>query len=63
MLAGAYTDDAAARADADRLKAVVPSIEAQVVAATAAGGPGAAHAAVTEAPAPDIVLRRAGLNP
>jgi len=61
VLAGAYTDDAAARADADRLKAAAPSLEAQVVAANAAGGPGAA--AVTGSPAPDIVLRRAGLNP
>jgi general secretion pathway protein A len=54
VLAGAYSDDAAARADADRLMTAVPAIEAQVVAANAAGGPGAA---------PDVVLRRAGMNP
>jgi len=65
VLAGAYADDAAARADAERLKAAAPSIGAQVVAANAAGGPGAAPAAaaVTGPRAPDIVLRRAGMNP
>ena len=64
VLAGAYIDDTAARADVDRLKAAVPSTEAQVVAAHAAGGPGAAPVtAVTAAPAPAIVLRRAGMNP
>ena len=67
VLAGAYADDATARADADRLKLAAPSIEAQVVAAAADGGPGAAPAttpaAVTGARQPDIVLRRAGMNP
>jgi type II secretory pathway predicted ATPase ExeA len=64
VLAGAYADDAVARADADRLKAAVPAIEAQVVSANPAGGPGAARAAaVTGSPAPDVVLRRAGMTP
>ena len=58
VLAGAYDDDASARADADRLKAALPAIEPQVVAANQSGGPGAA-------PARDagILLRRAGMNP
>jgi len=65
VLAGTYADDAAARADVERLKAAAPSIGAQVVAANAAGGPGAAPAAaaVTGPVGPDIVLRRAGMNP
>ena len=66
VLAGAYSDDTAARADADRLKLAAPSIDAQVVAAAADGGPGAAPApppAMTGARQPDIVLRRAGMNP
>jgi len=66
VLAGAYADDAAARADAARLLAAAPSLDAQVVAANAAGGPGAAPAAaaaVTDPREPDIVLRRAGMNP
>jgi len=63
VLAGAYADDATARADAERLKAAAPSIDAQVVAANTAGGPGAAPAAVTGPGEPDIVLRRAGMNP
>ena len=45
VLAGAYADDAPARADVERLRAAAPSIDAQVVAANAAGGPGAAPAA------------------
>ena len=67
ILAGAYADDATARADADRLKLAAPSMDAQVVAANATGGPGAAPvaapSAMTAAPGPDIVLRRAGMNP
>ena len=65
VLAGAYSDDAAARADAARLKLAAPSIEPQVVAAHADGGPGGAPApaAMTGAREPDIVLRRAGMNP
>src|SRR6185312_13659909 len=47
VLAGAYPDEAAARADAARLNAAAPSLDAQVVAAHAAGGPGAAPATVT----------------
>ena len=62
VLAGAYKDDASARADAERLKSAAPSLDAQVVAANAAGGPGAAPS-MTGEPGPDIVLRRAGLTP
>ena len=58
VLAGAYADDAAARADAGRLKSSIPAIDPQVVAANASGGPGAPPAR-----APDILLRRAGMNP
>jgi general secretion pathway protein A len=46
VLAGAYPDDAAARADVVRLKAAAPSLDAQVVAADGAGGPGAVPATV-----------------
>jgi hypothetical protein len=65
VLAGAYEDDAAARADVERLKAAAPALDAQVVAAGAAGGPGAApgRAAATGSGDTDIVLRRAGMNP
>jgi len=58
VLAGTYADDAAARADAERLKFAMPSIDLQVVAANASGGPLAA-------PLQDagILLRRAGMNP
>ena len=58
VLAGAYKDDASARADAEKLKAAVPAIDPQIVAANASGGPGAA-------PGRDggIPLRRAGMNP
>jgi zona occludens toxin (predicted ATPase) len=65
VLAGAYRDDAAARADAERLKSASPSLDAQVVAANAAGGPGVTPAAtpVTGQGIADIVLRRAGINP
>jgi general secretion pathway protein A len=63
VLAGTYIDDAAARADVERLKSAAPALDAQVVAANAAGGPGAAVAtAVTGPNDTDIVLRRAGLN-
>jgi len=58
VLAGAYADDGAARTDAVKLKSSIPAIDPQVVAAKAAGGPGAAPAR-----APDILLRRAGMNP
>ena len=58
VLAGAYADDATARADADKLKTSIPAIDPQVVAASASGGPGAAPSR-----APDILLRRAGMNP
>jgi len=61
VLAGAYVDTSAARADADRLKSAAPLLDAQVVAATSTGGPGAAEA-VTDSRDPDIVLRRAGLT-
>jgi len=54
VLAGAYPDDAAARADAERLKLAAPTIDAQVVGAPAPVTPG------TD---PDIVLRRAGVTP
>ncbi len=63
VLAGAYPDDAAARADVDRLKTAMPSLDAQVVAANASGGPGAAPApAMTGSRDADIVLRRAGMT-
>ena len=58
VLAGTYADDAAARADAERLKFAMPSIDLQVVAANASGGPGAAPLQDT-----GILLRRAGMNP
>jgi general secretion pathway protein A len=65
VLAGAYPDDASARADVERLRAAAPALDAQVVAASAAGGPGAAPTtgAVTGSREADIVLRRAGMNP
>ena len=62
VLAGVYADDEAARADVERLRTAAPSLDAQVVAASPASGPGAAPA-VTGSRDPDIVLRRAGLNP
>ncbi len=49
VLAGAYADDAMAQADAERLKASLPSIDAQVMAARTSGSP--------------IVVREAGMNP
>jgi general secretion pathway protein A len=58
VLAGAYADDAAARVDAEKLKKSIPAIDPQVVAASASGGPGAAPPG-----APDILIRRAGMNP
>ncbi len=54
VLAGAYTDETTARVDAERLKHALPSLDAQVVAV----GPVAAP--VRE---PDLVLRRAGIDP
>jgi hypothetical protein len=63
VLAGPYADDAAARADVDRLRTAAPTLDAQVVVANAAGGPGAAPAdAMTGGSDPAVVLRRAGLN-
>jgi len=60
-------DDATARADAERLKLAAPLMDAQVVSANAEGGPGATPApattSMTGASEPDIVLRRAGMNP
>ncbi len=56
VLAGVYADDAAARADVERLKVVAPAIDMQVVSANVDGGPGAA-------PQPDNLLRRAGITP
>jgi len=58
VLAGAYGDDASARADAAKLKAAVPAIDPQVVAANTSGGPGAASGRDA-----GILLRRAGMNP
>jgi general secretion pathway protein A len=58
ILAGAYADDTSARADAGKLKAAVPAIDPQVVAANTSGGPGSVPA--REA---GILLRRAGLAP
>jgi general secretion pathway protein A len=64
VLAGAYADESAARADVERLRAAAQSLDVQVVAANPAGGPGAAAvASVTGSREPDIVLRRAGMNP
>jgi hypothetical protein len=62
VLAGAYSDDAAAKADAARLKSAAPLLDAQVVAANATGGPGAATTVVTAPRDADIVLRRAGIT-
>ena len=56
VLAGAYTDERSARADADRLKQAVPSVDARVVAAAAAG-----RAVGTSPATPEI--RRAGIEP
>jgi hypothetical protein len=58
VLAGAYADDATARADADRLKQALPSMNVQVVAADSAGGPGSAPLAE-----PEIPVRKAGMAP
>ena len=54
VLAGTYTDEPTARLDAERLKRAVPSLDAQVVAA------GAVATSVRE---PDLLLRRAGIDP
>jgi general secretion pathway protein A len=56
VLAGAYRDEAAARADVDRLRRAAPSVDARVVGVAAVGR------VVTRA-APEIELRRAGLAP
>jgi general secretion pathway protein A len=58
VLAGAYSDDAMARADADRLKQALPSMSVQVVAADSTGGPGSASL-----PEGEIPVRKAGLAP
>jgi type II secretory pathway predicted ATPase ExeA len=58
VLAGAYTDQHTARVDADRLKRAAPSVDAQVVAAELAG-----RAMARSAVEPEIVLRRAGIDP
>ena len=56
VLAGAYTDEGSARADADRLKHAAPSVSARVVAAAAVG-----RAVGTPSATPEI--RRAGIDP
>jgi type II secretory pathway predicted ATPase ExeA len=53
VLAGAYSDEPTARVDAERLKHALPSLDAQVVAVEPV-------ASVRE---PDLVLRRAGIDP
>jgi type II secretory pathway predicted ATPase ExeA len=58
VLAGAYTDERTARMDADRLKRAAPSVDARVVTTETAG-----RAAATSAAEPEIVLRRAGIDP
>jgi DUF971 family protein len=58
VLAGAYTDAQAARLDADRLKRAAPSVEVRVVTADTVG-----RAVVTPMAAPEIRLRRAGIDP
>ena len=58
VLAGAYTDERTARIDADRLKLAAPSVDARVVTAETAG-----RAAAASAAEPEIVLRRAGIDP
>jgi general secretion pathway protein A len=64
VLAGTYADETAARADVERLKGAAPSLDVQVVAASADGGPGATPAPpVAARGVADIVLRRAGINP
>jgi type II secretory pathway predicted ATPase ExeA len=56
ILAGAYSDERLARADADRLKHAAPSVDGRVVAATAASR------AADASPAPPEI-RRAGIDP
>jgi type II secretory pathway predicted ATPase ExeA len=56
ILAGSYNDERSARADADRLKHAVPSVDGRVVAAAAAG-----RVADTSPTAPEI--KRAGIDP
>ncbi len=58
VLAGAYADEASARADADKLKASIPSLDPQVVAARVAAAPSGDTGDGT-----DIRMRRAGLSP
>jgi type II secretory pathway predicted ATPase ExeA len=58
VLAGAYTDARTARADADRLRHAAPPVDAQVVAAEMAG-----RAVATSSASPNIVVRRAGIDP
>jgi type II secretory pathway predicted ATPase ExeA len=58
VLAGAYTDMLSARLDADRLKRVAPSVDARVVTAETVG-----RGVVTPMAAPEVRLRRAGIDP
>jgi len=56
ILAGAYTDERSAQADADRLKHAAPSLEPRVVAAAEAGRVAAPSPGTPE-------IRRAGIEP
>ena len=58
VLAGTYRDEHTAHVDAERLKRAAPSVDARVVVAETAG-----RAAVTSVIEPEIVLRRAGIDP
>ncbi len=58
VLAGAYTDERMARADAERLKRAAPGIDGRVVPTGAVSRPVAAPAAQL-----DLQLRRAGIDP
>jgi type II secretory pathway predicted ATPase ExeA len=58
VLAGAYTDEHAAHIDAERLKRAAPSVDGRVVAASTAG-----RVVMTSVDGPEVVLRRAGIDP
>jgi hypothetical protein len=58
VLAGAYTDEQAARIDAERLKAAAPGLDARVISAALATG-----FVTTTAYEPESVVGRSGTEP
>ena len=58
VLAGAYTDEQAARLDAERLKSAAPGLDARVISAGLANG-----FVTTAAHQPESVVGRSGTQP